>query len=321
MNNHTASETITTNRAEGPIKAPTALLKRWLRAYTTYNLSTNTVLTSAIWIIYLTAHGYSPLAIGLFEMTFHIAKFVTEVPTGIFADLLGRRKSLIVYCILSAIEALLFLIPTTPFIILSFTISGIAIAFRGGADEAILWTLAGQMHEKDHSKAYSKLVSWMMLVSLAASVIGTASGGYLSNIVPVLPFLCRAGLVLFAIIPLLMLPEQRAGDGKQGSKQHPWRHLKAGLKAVWQSLALLALLLISGLTDSCWQTIYFYYQLYLHDQGFSLSTIGIIVAISIGSNFVFTAVAPWMMRHLSERLLVLAFVLCQIVGLALMSWE
>src|SRR5262249_19828563 len=92
-----------------------------------------------------------------------------------------------------------------------------------------------------------------------------------------------------------------------------------GLQAVWRSPALLGLLLISGLTDSCWQTIYFFYQLYLHGLGFSLGEIGLIVALSTVTNFLFTAVTPYIMRWLNERWLVPIFVFSQVLGLALMS--
>ena len=120
--------------------------RRWLFAYDGFNLATNTLFTSAIWVIYLASRGYSPLAIGLFEMLFHVAKLVAEVPTGIFADLVGRRRSLIIFCILGGVENLLFLVPTVPLLILSFSLSGVSYAFLGGASEAMLWMLAGHQH-------------------------------------------------------------------------------------------------------------------------------------------------------------------------------
>src|SRR5690242_2822243 len=100
--------------------------RRWSRAFDYHNVLTYTAFTNAIWMVYLAGHGYSPLALGLLEMLFHVAKFATEVPTGIFADMLGRRKSLIVYSALLAFEQLLFLWPTPPLIILSFALSGTA---------------------------------------------------------------------------------------------------------------------------------------------------------------------------------------------------
>ncbi len=295
---------------------PVATLRRWLLAFDCYNASTNILFTSAIWVIYLAAHGYSPLAIGLFEMTFHIAKFVAEVPTGIFADLLGRRKSLIVYCVLSTLEILLYLVPTAPLITLSFALSGISYAFRGGANEAMLWTLAGYAAPADQSRRYSKLVSRMFMIGLVGEIVGTAAGGYLGHILVVLPFICRAVVTALAIIPLLLLPEQRVAVSH---RTNPFQHLSRGLAVVWRNPTLLRLLLLSGLTDSCWQTIYFYYQLYLHGLGFSLTIIGLVVSASTVSGFLFTAAAPRIMHYLPERWLVSIFVLLEMLGLLLMS--
>lgn len=295
---------------------PAPKWRRWLFAFDSYNLSTNMLFTSAIWVIYLASHGYSPLAIGLFEMTFHIAKLLAEVPTGIFADLLGRRKSLIVFCVLSALENLLFLVPTASMITLSIVLSGISLAFRGGANEAMLWTIAGYVEPGEQSKRYSKLVSRMFMLGLVGEIIGTATGGYLGHILQVLPFICRSALTALGIIPLLLLPEQRA---EASHRINPWHHLGKGLSVVGHNPHLLRLLLLSGLTDSCWQTIYFYYQLYLHGLGFSLTVIGLVVAASTGTSFLFTALAPRIMHYLPERWLVPVFVLLEILGLLLMS--
>jgi MFS family permease len=291
-------------------------VRRWLIAFYSYDTLANVLITNAIWVIYLASHGYSPLAIGLFEMLFHVAKFVAEVPTGIFADLLGRRKSLILYCLLGALQQLLFLAPTVPLIGLSFILSGVSYAFLGGANQAMLWALAGYAAAADQSRQYSKLVSLMYMLGLIGEIAGTSLGGFLGHIMQTLPFVCEAAFMLLSIIPLLFLPEQRVELEQRSS---PLQHLKAGLRAVRNSPALLGLLLITALTDSCWQTIYFYYQLYLHGLGFSLVIVGLVVAASTGMNFLFTATAPAFIRRLPERWLVPIFVSSQIVGLLLMS--
>jgi MFS family permease len=304
-----------------PILSPTIKRpwKRWLLAFDAYNLSVNTLFASAIWVIYLSTRGYSPLAIGLFEMTFHIAKFVAEVPTGIFADLLGRRKSLVIFCLLSALQNLLFLYPTPPLMVLSFILAGAAFAFRGGADEAILWNIAAHADPSSQSQRYSRLVSRLYLVGLIGEIIGTASGGYLGQILVVLPFICQATLTALGAVPLLFIPEQKATFESHEPRPNPFSHFRSGIQAVRRQPVLLGLLLISGLTTSCWQTIYFYYQLYLHGLGFTLALIGIVVAVSTASNFLFTAAAPWFMRLMRPKWLIITFVFCELLGLLLMS--
>jgi MFS family permease len=294
----------------------TPVWKRWSWAFDAYNLSTNMLFTSAIWMIYLANHGYSPLALGLFEMLFHIAKCVTEVPTGIFADLLGRRRSLMLSCVLTAVSTLLLLAPGVTTIILSFLLSGTAYAFQGGAGEAILWNIAGYADPQQQTRRYSQQVSRMYLVSMIGEMIGTTAGGYLGSLLILLPFLLRSFFAVLGLLPLYFLPEQKiAGHERPGALQH----LSQSLQVVWRSPALTALLLISGLTTSCWQTIYFFYQLYLHGLGFSLNAIGLIVAASTATNFLFTALTPRAMRYLPERWLVPVCVGCELAGLALMS--
>lgn len=292
--------------------------RRWSRAFDIHNFTAYTAFTNAIWMVYLAGHGYSPLDLGLLEMLFHVAKFVTEVPTGIFADMLGRRKSLMVYCVMLALESLLFLLPTPPLIILSFVLSGTAYAFRGGASEALLWYIAGKAESDParHIQCYSRLVSRMYLVALVGEIIGTTTGGYLSLLLTTLPFLLRGLFALLGLIPLFFLPEQKVEEGERTSAL---LHLGKSVRVVWRTPALVGLLLISGLVDGCWQTIYYFYQLYLHGLGFTTALIGIVVAASSVMNFLFTALTPWLMGWLKERWLLPIFVGSQVLGLVLMS--
>ena len=58
------------------IPAPPAAQRRWTFALGLYSITSNSLFSNAIWLIYLAAHGYTPFQIGLFETLFHIAKFV-----------------------------------------------------------------------------------------------------------------------------------------------------------------------------------------------------------------------------------------------------
>lgn len=314
--------------SDSTLESPVTLIqkpvprRRWLFAFFSYNGIMRLVFTSAIWMIYLASHGYSPLIIGLLEMTFHLAKFITEVPSGIFADLLGRRKSLIVYCLLGALETLFFLYPALPLLFISFMLSGISYAFLGGANEAVLWTLTEYVAPGDsqqQSVRYSKLFSLMLMLSIVSEIIGTTLGGYLGNIMQILPFICRALVCLLAIIPLLLLPKAVIEPRRESHERpHPILHFQKGLVAVWHSPRLLGLILISGLMESCGTTIYFFVQLQFHALGFALSSIGIIMSASSLSQFGLTALAPYLMRRFSTRSLIAACVLFQLGGLLLM---
>ena len=52
-------------------------------------------ITDAVWVALLAARGFSLWEIGLAESVFHVVSLLCEVPSGMAADLLGRKKALI----------------------------------------------------------------------------------------------------------------------------------------------------------------------------------------------------------------------------------
>ena len=302
--------------AAAPLPADAVTQRRWNIAFACYTLAVNTGFTRAVWVVYLAAHGYSPFAIGLVEMIFHLAKFVAEVPTGVFADLVGRRASLIVSCALAGIGELLFVAPSFPVIALSFALLGVAYAFRGGADSAMLWALAERAGVPDKAAQYSRLYSRMFLILLLGETIGSASGGFIGGIWALLPFICQGVVSVLAIPPLLFLPEVRLAHSERHS---PLRHVGVGLRAAWSDPVLLGLLLLSGLTASVFTTLGYYTQLYFNGLGFSLGAIGIIFALAIVPDSLFTSLAPRIIKRLPQRWLLTIFVGGELLGLAAMS--
>ncbi len=307
--------------ADLPTHAPLAnpaQRRRWALAFGLYTALTNAAFTQAVWVIFLATHGYSPFAIGLFEMAFHVAKFVAEVPTGIFADLYGRRASLLASTLLGAVAALLYLHPIAPLIALDFCLQGVAFAFRGGADRALLWTLAERSGGTDTAGRYSRLFSRLFLITLFARMVGVGSGGLLSNIESVLPFLCSGAALAIAAVPLLMLPEARA---ERHERPHPLAHLRAGLSAARRDPVLLGLLMLSALTTTVVTTIGFYTQLYFRAAGFSLAVVGFVFAATIVPDALCAGFTPHLIRRLSQRWVPALFVGAEALGLLLMATQ
>ena len=299
-----------------PSQHNTRIHRRWIAAYALYTAATNATFTQAVWVVYLYQHGYSPFAIGLFEMIFHIGKFIAEVPTGIFADLIGRRASLMVSCVLGVLTKLFFLHPVAPLLAASFALEGVAYAFRGGADSALLWTLAERSQPADVARRYSTLFSRMLLVTIFAQTLTTASGGFLSAVTSVLPFLCAGLASALAIVPLLMLPEQR---GASRHDTHPVRHLATGLRVAWQDPALLGLVLLSGLTASVVTTVGYYTQLYFASLGYTLAAIGLIIAASVVPDSVGAAITPRLLRAMPRLRLLIVFTFIEALGVLAMA--
>lgn len=300
----------------GIARAPSLRL-RWRVALSLYAFCSNALFENAIWLIYLAGRGYSPFAIGLFEMEFHVVKLFAEVPTGVFADLVGRRASLIVSMLLQAFSMLLFLAPSPFNVGLSFALSGLSYAFRGGAEDAMIWALAERGGAAAGQVArYSALFSWVTLLALLAIALGNGTGGFLSSVWSGLPFLLTAVVVAAAVIPLLFLPEQKL---EHAERPHPLAHAWAGLRVAWHDPLLLALLLTSALAGTVVTTVGFYTQLYLAGLGYTLAAIGLIYAVSRVLDALATLGAPRLIARVPARWLVPVGVVMLAAGLLAMS--
>lgn len=299
---------------------------RWGRAFNLFAVLTNLDTDNAIWLIYLAARGYSPFAIGLFEMVFHIAKFLAEIPTGVFADLVGRRASLLASSVFGVVSALLFLWPTPTLIAVSFACSGISWAFKGGAQEAVVWTLASESVGVDAAEAgavahrYSHLYSRFLALTLVSAAFGAGVSGFLLRWNPALPFVVRAVGVALAIVPLLLMPTLRPARPDHLSERfHLLAHLRAGLAAAWRSPLLLGLLLLSALEGTVFTTSNYYTQLYLHGLGYTAAAIGVIFGVGMVLDFLYTGSAPRVLARVRRRWLIPTLVAGVALGLLLMS--
>ncbi|VVB60195.1 Major Facilitator Superfamily protein [uncultured archaeon] len=101
--------------------------------------------------------------------------FAFEVPTGAFADKLGRKKSIVLGCITAGIGAFVYSsIPSIYIFMLAEFLWALGTAFISGADEAIIYdtlkTFKLQARSKDTFAKYSMILS---LAFIIASPLGS----------------------------------------------------------------------------------------------------------------------------------------------------
>ncbi|MBI2144925.1 MFS transporter [Candidatus Woesearchaeota archaeon] len=168
------------------------------------------ILTSAyffmpIYVIYLYNKGFSFTEIMLLEAFYAVIPVILEVPTGYFADVKGRKNSLIIsiLCMITAITV--FLLGTQLWHFLaSMVFWGISVAFWSGADSAIVYdTLLTAKQEKKYPSVWGK-ISFIMLASFA---ISSLIGGYAAGISLSLPFIMTAIASTGALFIILKLKE------------------------------------------------------------------------------------------------------------------
>ncbi len=149
-----------------------------IRRFYAFKLLTETQFTSGIWILYLQSRGLSLAEIGLSESAFHLAPVLLELPSGSFADLVGRRWSLAIGSLLIAISsALLFFADTLPVAMVALFLNGASYSFRSGADQAYLYDSLG-----DRKATFGGILGKLMGASYVLGAATIWLGASLSEI-------------------------------------------------------------------------------------------------------------------------------------------
>jgi MFS family permease len=276
-----------------------ATLRRSVRRFFLYQISTEMRFDSAIWIIYLQSRGLSLAEVGLAESAFHLAPLLIELPSGSFADLVGRRWSLALGSFLVAVSsALLWSAKSLPMAMLALFLTGASFSFRSGADRAYLFDLLGA--DPDGQRSYPSLLGRMLgamyLVGAAAAWIGAAVSdidyGYTFGLA------IGVGLGGTWLAASLAEPKRPARADAESASHGSLRQHIAETRGVLRESPLLKLMLAFSAVYWVAATIsHLYLQAAFAGRGLSNSQIGLIV----GATGIVNAIGAAMAGRVSGR--------------------
>lgn len=99
----------------------------------------NLSLTGA-WVAILAARGYSLVEIGIAETVFHITSLIFEIPSGVLADVFGRKKMLIVSSIMRMIGNIIMIFSDSLFTVcLSIAFQALSYNSSSGSGDALAY--------------------------------------------------------------------------------------------------------------------------------------------------------------------------------------
>ena len=148
---------------------------------------------------YLRAFGLDELQLNLVNVAFFITIFLFEIPTGIFADVFGRKKSFVVACFIFAISNLIYAFSHSFWGFVTAEIIGaIAATFSSGAFQA--WFVDRMKHYGHNEKLYGVL-RIEQLTSCVTGALCAIAGGAMADYYLPLPWL--AGSVAFFITGII----------------------------------------------------------------------------------------------------------------------
>ena len=184
--------------------------------------------TDAVWVALLAARGFSLAEIGLAEGMFHLTSLLCEVPSGMAADLLGRRRTLIFGGVLGVFSALAMAsAPGLGLICTAMALKALGYNMLSGTAEALIYDslkMAGR--EKDYIKVDANASICMKIATALGSLASLLAGvlryaGY---------YLADAVSALLSALAAARLEEPIVTDEQAARERHTLRELPARLR-------------------------------------------------------------------------------------------
>jgi MFS family permease len=244
----------------------------------------NTWFWLGIWVFYyLTFTDYA--GIGIIETTLIITMTLFEIPTGAVADLLGKKKTLLLAFALEFFGGLIMAFaPSFYYIVLAVFIMCVGGAFYSGTLDALVFDSLKTDGKIDR---FDKVISNITSISLITPAICSIIGGYLYAANFRLPFILNAVGYLMGLIATFFLIEPKI-DTVKFSFTNYLKQTQQGLRQLFinsnitrQTIILLTIGFVTVISSEMVDSFLSF------EFGFNDKQMGILWSII----FVFTAIA------------------------------
>jgi MFS family permease len=273
---------LVTDASRRDLDPQTASLRRDLRLFFLFRLLATSYLFVPIFMLFQEARGLSFFARLALGGLYSAVVILVEVPTGVFADRLGRRRSMMLGAaamVLSCIVA--FGAGSFGWFAVAEALAAMSIALCSGADSAYLYDLLAH-HGRAHE--YSRRESAASAMHLLGSAIAFAGGGLVAELDLSLPYLLTAVVACGAVAVAFLLgddrPRQRCVHHLPAlaSLRSWWSDVVAAVTEVRTRRRLAWLVGYSAVVFTLLRATIYVYQPYLDARGFGTAEIGLLYA-------------------------------------------
>lgn len=237
-------------------------------------------------VLFFKENGMSMQQVFLLQALFSVAVIVLEIPTGYFADLFGRKRSILIG---GAFASLGFVVYSLSYgfwgFLLAEIILGIGMSFVSGADSAMLFdTLLVLEREYEYKHFSGRSCSLGMFAEGIASIVG----GLLALVSLRFPLYCDA-ITILVIIPLansLLEPPRKKNRIQQSMFKEIWQIMRHSFEEMCRLVRyslhehgeMKWLIVYSALVSASTLTMVWFIQVYLVATKVPVSLFGIIWA-------------------------------------------
>ncbi|MBW2987831.1 MFS transporter [Candidatus Woesearchaeota archaeon] len=274
---------------------------------------------NSIFLLYYRHFELSFSDIALIQIVVLIAVLLLEVPSGAFADLVGRKWSIVLGDCLMLAGVLIFAVGSTlPVFLIAAVVYGSGGAFISGSRQAIIYdTFKKLKRQKDFLKFRSREAAIFSGVGIFTSYFSP----YLFSLNVRYPYYAGAIFMVFSILTGISFFEPPFKRKKLSIMNH-YIQMKESLISILRHSRLLWLLLFSIVSIFAIAVFHHLtYQPYItNNLGFTVKQMGIILAIVAVVQLVSSLLAPKIEKILTEKWSLLTIILVQVACFGLLGY-
>ena len=227
----------------------------------------NMNMQSSIWVLYLAYCGMNLGQIGILEGVYHITSMVFEIPSGAMADLLGRKKSMVISRILVAVSCFIMLLSRSFWLFaLSFFIHALGNNFNSGSEEALVYDSMKALGREEHYIGVSGRLNVLIEVSQG---VATVLGGILAEYSFAYCYSASFIIAVCALLPVLCMVEAPIDRREHNGKNQLVDHFKLSAAILRENRNILKVIIFFEGIFTAQTILFFYSQQYFYDMGYN----------------------------------------------------
>ena len=245
-----------------------------------YAVLANSLFQRGVFVLYLQQRGFSAGQVAVLQTLIYLVSGLAELPTGVIADRIGRRASIVIGQVLIAVCLLGQAASSQYWVFVALFIGhGVGMACVSGSDTALLYDL---LVRRGATAGYVRIRSRFTMLGTVTSGVAIVLGGQLQRLSWTIVYVGSAACLVLAVLVLMArVPEIRGADAvdEQGGagKAHvdttAWRAL---LRVATPALVTLAV--VSGLMHATLTPYIIFTQQVLSDQGAGTALVSVVIA-------------------------------------------
>lgn len=194
---------------------------------------TNLNMQSSIWVLYLAYCGLNLAQIGLVEGIYHATSIIFEIPSGAVADLLGRKKSMVLSRICIALSCMIMLFAQNFWhFALGFMVQALGNNLNSGSEEALVYD---SMKAAGQEARYMSVCGRLNVIIEESQGIATVAGGILAEFSYFWCYSACLVIAALALLPVILMVEAPYVE-EQGRQRSVWEVVAVHFRTCFEIL-------------------------------------------------------------------------------------